>query len=103
MEEMTYKCPECDEILEQGDYEYNYDYGDLFMCECHCCGCDHGKPVPREKNKYRVTLYYHTCATVEVEAYSEEEAIENAENEDINAQLMDSMQEDGAADVERID
>ena len=70
MEETTYKCPECDEILEQGDYEYDYNSGNLVMTECHCCGCDCGKPVPYEKKRYRVTLYYHTCAIVEVDAYS---------------------------------
>ena len=56
--------------------------------------------------KYSVTFYYHTNLTVEVEANSEEEALEKARDEQYddmyNNDLLVGMQEDGDPDIEQL-
>ena len=56
--------------------------------------------------KYRVTLYYHSSIDVEVEAESENEAIEEAYclagDPKYDAQLISNVQEDADPDVEEI-
>lgn len=52
--------------------------------------------------KYEVTLYYHTNATVVVEAENENDAIEAAYNKVDNNELLEGMQEDDSPDVEEI-
>ena len=44
----TYYCPICGEELHQGDYEYDYDYGELYVCECPNCGCSGEKVVTED-------------------------------------------------------
>jgi len=58
--------------------------------------------------KYNVTFYYHTNCTVEVEAESEEEALDLAELEvslcDKYAdELLEGLQEDSDPDVEEVE
>ena len=56
--------------------------------------------------KYNVTFYYHTNATVEVEAENEKEALRKAEIEvcrkKYNTMILDGLQEDNSPDVEEI-
>jgi hypothetical protein len=56
--------------------------------------------------KYEVTLYFHTSIVVEVEADSEERAIEEAYFEagkkEYDEQFLNNAQEDGAPDVEEL-
>ena len=57
--------------------------------------------------RYEVTLYFHTCIEVEVEANSEEEAIEEAYIEagdkKYDEQFLHNAQEDGDPDVTEIE
>ena len=52
--------------------------------------------------RFKVTLYYHTNAQVEVEANNEQEARAKAYNEVNSQQLLEGLQEDDAPDVEEI-
>ena len=56
--------------------------------------------------KYRVTFYYRTSLTVNVEANSEEEALEKASDEQsddkYNYDLLARMQEGGYPDIEQL-
>lgn len=56
--------------------------------------------------KYRVTLYYHTNVTVEVEAQDEEEALENAceaaATNEYDYELLSNLVEDSDPDIEEI-
>lgn len=36
----THTCPHCGETLEQGDYEYDYESGELRVAHCPNCGCE---------------------------------------------------------------
>ncbi|MBO4544140.1 MAG: hypothetical protein J5725_13300 [Bacteroidales bacterium] len=53
--------------------------------------------------KFRVTMYYHTSCEVEVEADSQEEAIELAYDVDCDRQLLNNLQEDDDPDVKEIE
>lgn len=53
--------------------------------------------------KYEVTLYYHTSATVIVEAEDEADAIETAYNVVSNKELLQNLQEDNDPDVEEVE
>ena len=53
--------------------------------------------------KYKVTLYYHTSASVIVDADDEVAAIELAYNEIEDDELLANMQEDDEPDVEYLD
>ena len=54
--------------------------------------------------KFKVTFYYHTNVTVEVEAENKQEALANAqmevEDEKYNEQILGGLQEDNSPDVE---
>ena len=52
------------------------------------------------KKTYVVTLYYHSNAYVEVQAHSEEEAIDEARSKVTNEQILDSLIEESQPDVE---
>lgn len=56
--------------------------------------------------KYRVTLYYHTNVTIEVEAHDEEEALENATEiaylDEYDDKLLSNLVEDDDPDIEEI-
>ena len=56
--------------------------------------------------KYKVTFYYHTNCTVEVEAENEQEAFDNAVYEvslgNYEEQILGGLQEDSCPDVEKI-
>ncbi len=43
----AYYCPECGELLEQGDYYYDYISGNLYVEHCPNCGCE-GERVKSE-------------------------------------------------------
>lgn len=49
--------------------------------------------------KFRVTLYYHTNCTVEVEAENESDAVQKAYQIDVENQLIEGLQEDDSPDV----
>lgn len=55
--------------------------------------------------KYDVTLYFHTNATITVEAENERDAVEKAREEvcEYTDQLMNGMQEDSSPDVCKLD
>lgn len=55
------------------------------------------------KKKYKVTLYFHTSGSAIVEAENEKEAIEKANWEILDEDLLGNMQEDSAPDVEELD
>lgn len=38
MENTTYYCPVCGEVLEEGQYEYDYETGDIRVTHCPWCG-----------------------------------------------------------------
>ena len=42
MNTTTYICPDCGHEFQQGEYDYNYDFGNLeFECpDCGWCGTD---------------------------------------------------------------
>ena len=56
--------------------------------------------------KFKVTFYYHTNVTVEVEAENEKEALFTAEDEvckeKYNEIILDGLQEDDSPDVEEV-
>lgn len=52
--------------------------------------------------KYTVTLYYHTCASVDVMAENEKDAIEEAYNKVSNEDLLSGLTEDDDPDVSEI-
>lgn len=52
--------------------------------------------------KYRVQLYFHSNASLEVEANDEEEAIEKARMEVSDNEILESLIEDNSPDVEQI-
>ena len=56
--------------------------------------------------KYKVTLYYHTNCTVEVEAENEEDAIDKAREEacskEAEQEILSGLNEDSDPDVEEI-
>ena len=52
--------------------------------------------------KYEVTLYYHTSATVIVEAEDEADAIETAYNKVDNDELLANLSEDDDPDIEEV-
>lgn len=60
--------------------------------------------IGSDKKRYKVTLYYHTNVTVEVEAENEQEAINLAYAESAlhTQELLDGLQEDSSPDVETI-
>lgn len=60
--------------------------------------------IGSDKKRYKVTLYYHTNVTVEVEAKDEQEAINLAYDESAyhTQELLDGLQEDSSPDVETI-
>lgn len=37
--ETKYYCPACGAELEQGQYSYDYDSGNLYVEDCPECGC----------------------------------------------------------------
>ena len=39
MNTTTYICPNCGHEFQQGEYNYNYDYGSLWF-DCPDCGWD---------------------------------------------------------------
>jgi hypothetical protein len=51
---------------------------------------------------YKVQLYYHSSATIEVEANNEEEAIEKARMEVTEDEILESLIEYSSPDVEQI-
>ena len=60
--------------------------------------------IVSDKKRYKVTLYYNTNVTVEVEAKDEHEAINLAYSESTHhtQELLDGLQEDGCPDVKTI-
>ena len=52
--------------------------------------------------KYRVTLYYHASVSVEVNAKTEEDAIEKAYDLIDDDDLLANLQEDDEPDVQQI-
>jgi len=61
--------------------------------------------MSKKKKKYKVTFYYHTNMTIEVKAFSENEAIDMARNTNtkvLKSQIMDGLQEYGSPDVEEV-
>ena len=52
--------------------------------------------------KFKVTLYYHTSATVTVEAEDEDEAKEAAYDQVDDKELLEGLQEDDDPDVTEI-
>lgn len=52
--------------------------------------------------KYKVQLYFHSNATLEVEANNEEEAIEKARMEVSDNEILEGLIEDNSPDVEEI-
>lgn len=60
--------------------------------------------IVSDKKRYKVTLYYNTNVTVEVEAKDEHEAINLAYSESAHhtQELLDGLQEDGCPDVKTI-
>ena len=56
--------------------------------------------------KYRVTLYYHTFATVDVMAHDEEEAkkisYEKIACVDYDNELLSNLEEDSDSDIEEL-
>lgn len=52
--------------------------------------------------KFEVTLYYHTSATIVVEADSEEEALNKSYNMDINDQLIEGLTSDDDPDIHEL-
>ena len=65
---------------------------------------DAEKAEPKRKRTYDVSLYFHQCVVVRVEANSEEEAIEIAENTSWSSKNVSQLgwEQDGAPDVEEI-
>ena len=55
-----------------------------------------------DMKKYEVTVYYHTSATVIVEAEDEDDAIETAYNTVSNEELLQNLTEDDDPDVEEV-
>lgn len=60
--------------------------------------------IGSDKKRYKVTLYYHTNVTIEVEAKDGQEAINLAYDESAchTQELLDGLQEDGYPDVKTI-
>lgn len=54
----------------------------------------------KKKRTYGVTLYYHSSVYVEVEASSEEEAIDKARSEVTDGQVLEGLIEECQPDVE---
>ena len=52
--------------------------------------------------KYSVQLYYHSNATIEVDANNEQEAIEKARERVTDEEILESLIEDDSPDVEEI-
>lgn len=52
--------------------------------------------------KYSVQLYYHSSATVEVDANNEKEAIERARERVTDEEILESLIEESSPDVEEI-
>jgi hypothetical protein len=52
--------------------------------------------------KYKVTLYYTTCAVIEVEAESKEEALIIAQRTDTGSQVLEGLQGAGD-DIEQLE
>jgi threonyl-tRNA synthetase len=65
---------------------------------------DAEKAEPKRKHTYDVSLYFHQCVVVRVEANSEEEAIKIAENTSWSSKNVSQLgwEQDGAPDVEEI-
>lgn len=61
--------------------------------------CDFGEEE-EEPKKFEVTYFYHTMATVTVEAETKEEAISKGYNHISNEDLLANMQEEYGPDVE---
>lgn len=80
---------EYDEILT------DYDSQDAYVLESLLDEEPEEKPL----KKYRVTLYYHTSVTVEVETEDEEDAKNVACNNADNDELLANLQEDDDPDV----
>ena len=62
--------------------------------------------MAKKLKKYDVTFYYHTMATVTVEAENEDEALELAESEvtsdECTKQILSNLTEDGDTDVDEV-
>ena len=51
---------------------------------------------------YSVQLYYHSTATIEVEASNEQEAIEKARERVTDEEILESLIEISSPDVEKV-
>lgn len=67
----------------------NDDYTEMFLAFCRHFGAEFMKPVT--KRTYKVTRYYHSNATVFVEATSENEAKALADNIDVSGQIEEGL------------
>ena len=57
--------------------------------------------MPKKKKKtYGVTLYYHSSVYIEIEASSEEDAIDQVRSTVTNKQILDNLIEECQPDVE---
>lgn len=52
--------------------------------------------------KFQVQLYYHSSATIEVDANNEQEAIEKARERVTDEEILESLIEESSPDVEKI-
>lgn len=71
-----------------GEY-VNDDYAEMFLAFCRHFGVEFLKPL--EKRTYKVTRYYHSNATVFVEATNESEAKKLADNIDVSDQIEEGL------------
>ena len=82
-------------VLKEHENDYGFVGGRIV---------DAQNAVPKRKRTYDVSLYFHQCVVVRVEANSEEEAIEIAENTSWTSKNVSQLgwEQDGAPDVKEI-
>jgi hypothetical protein len=86
-----------DAVLTLKEHENDYGFVGARIVDAR-------KAEPKRKRTYDVSLYYHQCVVVRVEANSEEEAIKIAENTSWSSKNVSQLgwEQDGAPDVEEI-